>query len=68
MMLSSDSYPNKASSSLDAEHGNRQPSIVMLTCKATRATSNTSARCQIDVLPSCTSAGINLTEENSRAD
>ncbi len=68
MRLGSESYPNKASSSFDAERSNRQPSIVALTCKATRATSSTSAKWQTDVLPSRTRAGINLTEENSRAD
>lgn len=70
MRLGSDSHPNKAPSSLDAERGSRQPSLILftLTCKPARATSNTSAKCQIDALPSCTGAGINSTEENSRAD
>lgn len=68
MKPSSGSHPTKASSSLDTERGNRRPSFVTLTCKATRATSNTSAKCQIDALPSRTGAGINSTEENSRAD
>ena len=35
-------YPTKASSAFDAERGNRRPSLATLTCKATRATSNTS--------------------------
>ena len=35
------SHPTKASSSLDAECGNRRPSFTTLTCKATRATSST---------------------------
>ena len=34
MMLDSDSHPNKASSSLDAERSNRQPSFVTLTSEA----------------------------------
>lgn len=67
-MLDSDSHPNKASSSLDAERSNLQPSFVTLTCEASPCHVQRVRQVADDAQPSCTGAGINLAEENSRAD